>query len=112
MDEFCVLEKALTIYFEEMDTECLEYLKENSISYQECNKRMNEILKNEKINSFFSDSDEINLNKEETQLIREYFNLEDRIYSLEHLYAYLRGYIDHAKIQKIFEKIEHPFNIK
>ncbi|GFI40721.1 hypothetical protein IMSAGC017_00756 [Thomasclavelia cocleata] len=94
MDDFCIIEEALAIY-----------LEKNSISFQECNKRMNEILKNEKINFFFSDADEITFNKEETKLIREYLNLENRIYSLENLYAYLRGYIDHEKTQTIFNKI-------
>lgn len=112
MDDFRFIEEALTFYFEKMDSDCLNYLEENSITYQNCKKRMNEVLKNDKVNAFFSDSDEIAFNKEEIELLNEYFNLENRIYSLQYLYAYLRGYMDYKKIQTIFSTIEHSLNFK
>lgn len=112
MDDFRFIEEALTFYFEKMDSDCLNYLEENSITYQNCKKQMNEVLKNDKVNAFFSDLDEITFNKEEIELLNEYFNLENRIYSLQYLYAYLRGCMDYKKIQKIFSTIEHSLNFK
>lgn len=33
MDDFRFIEEALTFYFEKMDSDCLNYLEENSITY-------------------------------------------------------------------------------
>ena len=66
-------------------------------------------MKNEKINAFLTDSDELHLDNEETKLFREYLNLETRIDALQHLYAYLRGFTDHEAISKVLNEIGNIF---
>lgn len=112
MDKICILEDVLTNHLEVVERDGLKYLKKYSESYQQCKERATKILENDKINLFFSEADELHLNKEETILFREYLSVESRMNSLEYLYAYLRGYIDHESIQQLFNEIGHIFKEK
>ena len=87
----------------------MKYLRKHSESYQQCKDRAAKILENDKINLFFTEADELHLNKEETILFREYLNVEGRMNSLGLLYAYLRGYTDHEALQQLFNEIGHIF---
>ena len=110
MDKIRVLEDALTNYLEVVESDGLKYLRKHSESYQQCKDRAAKILENDKINLFFTEADELHLNKEETILFREYLNVEGRMNSLGLLYAYLRGYTDHEALQQLFNEIGHIFN--
>ena len=100
MDKIRVLEDALTNYLEVVESDGLKYLRKD---------RAAKILENDKINLFFTEADELHLNKEETILFREYLNVEGRMNSLGLLYAYLRGYTDHEALQQLFNEIGHIF---
>ena len=109
MDKIRVLEDALTNNLEVVESDGLKYLRKHSESYQQCKDRAAKILENDKINLFFTEADELHLNKEETILFREYLNVEGRMNSLGLLYAYLRGYTDHEALQQLFNEIGHIF---
>lgn len=109
MDKICIVEDALTNQLEKVERDGLRYLKKHCEFYQIANMRMKEILQNEKINAFLTESEELHLNMEETEMFREYLALENRMDSLEHLYAYLRGYADHEAMKQLLDEIGNIF---
>lgn len=103
---------SLTFIVERAEIAVVQYLKTNDQVYQELQEELNEIIdNNHKLLFFFDQSNEIEISKNDHDILLHYLDVKTQMDEIVKTTLYLYGLADYAEYSKLINAI-HDMRIK